>query len=324
VAFVRQWKQGDRVYRALVQSVWNRDLKRPEQVVLRWLGRTEISDTGEADSLSRSFRSAEENFLVETASCRRSLLVYGAWGVGKSFLAQRVTTQLREARVKALYFRWSTPAGVFIKGICEALGVVTERENQSGKPVRVPQAELLEAIGPALVEQQAVLLLDKAQQIPVAIRNWIEVWLEAGATILLFGTLPRKAEIYLKFPRWELRPLEPIQSEQLVRAAAEHYGLTVSRAQRRQLATIGNGNPQFLIRAVQEALLGTEHQMDQSEWIDGTPLVIGALALLLIARYLGQGWSDRNLIVMGGIASVLMRVLALWSRRLSRAESRIE
>ena len=318
MAFIRRWTQGDREYRALVKSVWNREKKRSEPIVLKWLGRSSVTVEAEKFSLSMSLREIEENFLLRATERRRSLLVHGEWGVGKTFLARRLALLIRESGSKAHYEPWSTPAGSFIKSLATAMEVPTETE--AGK--RRTQAEMCEEIGPELVHSKTILIIDKAHAIPTGVRNWIESWLESGAIIYLFATTPKRSDTWLKFPRWELGPLNAIASYKLVRAAATHYGVKVSEHRARELATISNGNPQFLIRGVLEDDIGADEVIDQTEWIDGTPLVVGMLAMLLIIRYLGQGTGDRNLVIMGGIASVLIRVMVLWTGRMSRRSTK--
>jgi|GEM_PF-5342269 len=102
MAFIRTFKQGGRQYRALVKSVWNKALQRSEQRIIKWLGRSQEEHN---IPLSRSFREREEKFLLGVLGRRRSLLMHGAWGVGKTFLVQRVCHLLNEQGHHAHYFR---------------------------------------------------------------------------------------------------------------------------------------------------------------------------------------------------------------------------
>lgn len=319
MAYIRTWRRAGREYRAICKSVWNRQKKRSEQQVIKWLGRSPDQESDQPFDLSMSLREDAEAFLFQAAQRRRSMLIHGEWGIGKSFLAKRLTLLLKDAGMNAHYEPWSSPAGPFIAAIADALDIDTCDDD--GK--RKTQAVILAECGPELVHSRTVLIIDKAHAIPATLRNAIEQWLENGATIFLFGTTPRRADTWLKFPRWELRPLDAIATAKLIGAASEHYQVKLSGDRARELATTTNGNPQYAIRAVLEHDIGTETPNDQTEWIDGTPLVIAALAGLIIIRYLGQGTGDRNLIVMGGIATVLIRILSLWFGRMSRKDSKI-
>jgi hypothetical protein len=323
MAFIRTIRQGKRTYRAIVRNIWDKTAKKHRQQVVKWLGRTGETVPAEDLPITMSCRSTEEKYLFSVLTRRRSLLVHGAWGVGKTFLAQRVCLLLKEGRYSAHFFRWATPQGQFIKDICEALGIPTEKDNGDGEMVRIPQAQLLQDIGLTLVEEQHILILDKAHSIPAQIRNHIEVWLEQGAVLLLVGTLPAKKELYLKFPRWELKPLDRTQSLKLVQAAARHYGVKLPYQQARELATKGNGNPQFLIRSVLDMDIQAEDDPDQAEWIDLSPLVMVGLCLLIALRFIGQGLSDRNLVIMGGMGAIAARVGYLVMARTNKKHSKI-
>lgn len=276
-------------------------------------------------SLEMTCRSNEEKYIFDILTKRQSLLLHGQWGVGKSFVAQRVTNLLQKAGHKAHYFRWSTPAGDFVKEICKALDLKTQNvDEETEKATRIPQAQLLNDIGAEIRGGQHIIILDQAHSIPVAIRNHIGVWLESGAVLLLVATLPKRSEIYLKFPRYELPPLDYQRSVKLVLAAVRHYDIKLTSNQVRELATHGNGNPQFLIRAVKEQNIGILADPDQNEWIDGTPIVLGLLALLMVLRVVGMGLSDRNLIVMGGLGTAAMRLTQITVVRMSSKRGRIE
>ncbi len=323
------------IYQALLRSVWDKEKKQPRQRVIRWLGRVDNKDTRfqmneagteteETISVTRSFRSKEEKFLIDVLKRKRSILLYGNWGVGKTFLAQRVAEQLKAEGVQPFYFRWSSPQGTFISAIADALNVETKAENDKGKPIKRNQNEVFDDIGEALAKGRKVLIVDKAQSIPVSLRNQFEVWLEQGATILLCATLPKRAELFLKFPRYELLPINRTDSAHLVRATANSYGLKLKSSTVNELVTLGNGNPQFLMRAVAENDIGSVSDPDQAEWIDGTPIVIGALCLLLLLRFIGRGMNDQNLVLMGGISMVILRLAMLTVSRVSKKRRIIE
>lgn len=324
MAFIRSYRQGRRVYRAVVKNTWDKRLKQPRQEVVKWLGRAGESTPEDDFHLGVSCRSAEEKFLVDALGRGRSLLMHGQWGVGKTFLCQRVCQLLRDSGHQAHYFRWTSPMGDFLKAICTALAIETEWiDEETEKAKRKTQAQLLEEIGGTLQEERHILIIDKAQDIPKGLRNHIELWLENGATLLLAATLPKRAELYLKFPRWELRPISLEQATKLVRAAGKHYKVKLAPQQVKELATHGNGNPQYLIRAVAELDLGHLVEPDQTEWIDGSPLVLGLLGGVMMLRYLALGLSDRNLMVLAGMGMGCAGVVRVMIARASKKRTKI-
>jgi hypothetical protein len=323
MAFIRTIRQGDRLYRAVVKNTWDKTLKKPRQKVVKWLGRAGESVLAEDLPITMSCRSKEEKYLFSVLAKRRSLLVHGQWGVGKTFLAQRMYRILNDAGHPAHYFRWTSPIGEFIKQICEALTIATQHIDDEGKTKRKTQAELLEEIGGTLHDDPQILIIDKAQDIPKGLRNHIEVWLENGACILLMATLPKKAEMYLKVPRWELKPLDQTQSLKLVLASSRHYSVKLKPYQARELATKGNGNPQFLIRSIAEIDIQAESDPDQAEWIDGSPIVLSLLGGLMMLRYLALGLSDRNLMVMAGMGIGMAAIARVMISRASKKRTKI-
>ncbi|MDQ4121732.1 MAG: hypothetical protein M3209_09830 [Acidobacteriota bacterium] len=231
---------------------------------------------------------------------------------------------MNESGFSAHLFRWTSPQGAFIADICNALTIETKEENENGRMVKRSQAALLEEIGKRLQDRKTVLIVDKAQSIPASLRNQFEVWLEQGATILLAATMPKRGELYLKFPRFELQPLDRVSSAALVRAAAENYGVKLKPSEISEIVTHANGNPQFLIRAVAEHDIGAKSDPDQMEWIDGTPLVIGCLCGLMLLRFIGRGLNDENLMLMGGVSLVVLRLAMLTIARVSRRRKVIQ
>jgi hypothetical protein len=287
-------------------------------------GRTAGMSAGkQIDAVEAPLRICEQKFLIDALSRRRSLLLYGQWGVGKTWLALRVQQQLCQEGLTARYFPWTSPVGDFVKAIAQALEIETTKTNLAGKEVRCTQAEILTAIGKQLIETGDILILDKAHSIPVTLRNYIEQWLEQGATIFLVATLPASKELYLKFPRWELKPLDYQSSYRLLLTAASQLGIKISQPELRQLATKGNGNPQFLIRSVVESDIHAESDPDQREWIDLSPVVLIGLCLTIVLRYAGQGMNDTNLIIMGGLATIAVRIGILMTGKISKQRARI-
>lgn len=275
------------------------------------------------DAVEGSLREYEQKFLLDALSRKRSLLLYGQWGVGKTWLALRVQRQLCESGLTAHYLPWTSPVGDCIKAIATALDIPTTKNNLADKEVRCTQAEILAAIGERLIETGDILILDKAHSIPVTLRNHIEQWLEQGATILLVATLPASKELYLKFPRWELKPLDYHSSYRLLLTTAAQLGIGIGQQELRQLATKGNGNPQFLLRSIVESDIQADSDPDQKEWIDLSPVVLIGLCLLIVLRYAGQGLNDTNLVIMGGLATIAVRIGWLLTKQLSRQKARI-
>lgn len=324
--FIRNFQTSAGTYQALVRSRWHKGKQQSRQSVVKWLGRVSSvvtwthNDAGECEQVEfGSFRQSETAFLCDALQRRRSLLLHGAWGVGKTYVAEQVAARLRGAGLRVCLVRSASPAGQFVAAMADALGLDLMTENDNGKPRKKPQADVLAEIGDALTtDEKTVLIVDKAQSIPVTLRNYFELWHERGATLLLCATLPRRAELFLKFTRYELKPLPQLAAKQFVSAACAVWRVSLTPSERAEVLAHGNGNPQFLLRGLYERELSLVSEPDQTEWIDGTPLVIAALVGLIALRYVGRGLGSEALMIAGGVAFAVLRLMRLTLRRGNR------
>jgi hypothetical protein len=269
-------------------------------------------------------RNNEKIFLCETLRRGQALLMFGDWGCGKTYLA----LQVRDAIAGSIYLPWASPVGDFVKALAGYLGVeATTLKGDVGKEkyVRKTQQELLVEIGAELEKTKPVLIIDKAQSIPVTLRNHVEQWIDRGVAILLVATLPQGRELYLKFPRWKLKPLSYWDSYRLVKEMAIARNVEIRHEQARAIASKGNGNPQLLLRAVNELSIDVETEVDAAtDWIDLTPVVLVFLCLLIVLRYIGQGTNNSNLMIMGGLAAIAVRIGIMLSGKISKSRPRIQ
>jgi len=78
-------------------------------------------------------------------------------------------------------------------------------------------------------------------------------------------------------------------------------GRELTPAEISALAERSGGNPLLARRAVREHLLGLEPSSpDHTEWIDGTPLLLAAVMVFSVLRYLGRGMHSTDLYLIGG------------------------
>ena len=265
-------------------------------------------------------RNSEKIFITETLMRGQALLMFGDWGVGKTHLA----LQIKDSIPNSIYLPWASPVGDFVKALAGYLSIDPTRQS-NGRDVRKTQQELLVEIGDELAKTKPVLIIDKAQSIPVTLRNHAEQWIDRSVPILLVATLPQGRELYLKFPRWKLKPLSYWDSYRLVKELAVQKGVELSNHQIRAIASKGNGNPQLLLRAVNEKSIDIETEVDAAtDWIDLTPVVLVMLCLLIVLRYIGQGVNNSNLVIMGGLAAVVARIGYMLSTKVSKKQSQIK
>jgi len=56
-------------------------------------------------------------------------------------------------------------------------------------------------------------------------------------------------------------------------------------------------------------------QLDHTQWIDGTPLILAGLLCFSVLRFIGRGMQSTDLYLIGGIVTVAIGIfrLLLWS-----------
>lgn len=77
-------------------------------------------------------------------------------------------------------------------------------------------------------------------------------------------------------------------------------------------------------RVVKEEYLGLDgHALDHTQWIDGTPFLIAALMCFMIMRFLGLGFNNTSLYLLGGIMTVAVGIVRIMIYSLPRQGGRL-
>jgi GTPase SAR1 family protein len=266
-----------------------------------------------------AYRSRKKNRIVAALLANSSLLVIGEPGSGKTFLANTVIEELQERGFTVAVPRIGTVKQILVD-IANDLGVDTE--TLEGKTMTTQQ--LQEAIAEWLSENTAFLSLDDVHRFPSSLRYWLEQLHLQGQPMLLLATYPPARDIFLKLPRIELEPLPDKHIREIMLDEAESLGIELSPGQMADLQQRTGGNPMLARRTVREEYLGLEgYALDHTQWIDGTPLLIGGLMGFMILRFLGLGFNNTSLYLIGGILSVAVGVVRLMIYSLPRQSGRL-
>lgn len=265
------------------------------------------------------YRSREKKRIVAALLANSSLLVVGEPGAGKSFLAQLITQAIRDQG-----FLVSAPSLGTVKqmllDMAEDLGV--DAETLEGKAMNTQQLQA--AIADFLVDNTAFLILDDAHRFPVSLRCWLEKLHQREIPLLLFATYPPARDIFLKLPRIELEPLSNHAIREIMEDEAMNLGIELTPGQFADLQQRTGGNPMLARRVVREEYLGLEgHALDHTQWIDGTPFLIAALMCFMIMRFLGLGFNNTSLYLLGGIMTVAVGIVRIMIYSLPRQGGRL-
>ncbi len=248
-----------------------------------------------------------------------SLLVVGEAGAGKTFLAERVIEELLDRGFPVAAPAIGTVKQMLLE-IAGDLGVDTE--TLEGKPMTGQQ--LQEAIAEWLQGNVAFLVMDNAHRFPVSLRCWLEKLHLQGQPILLLATYPPARDIFLKLPRIELEALPERAIREIMEEEAVSLGLQVTQGKLADWQQRAIGNPMLAKRVVKEEYLGLEgNNYDHTQWIDGTPLLIAVLMCFMILRFLGLGFNNTSLYLIGGILTVAVGMVRLMIYSLPRQSNRL-
>ena len=283
-------------------------------------GSTRHSLSARDSSDSRQiYRSKEFRRIVAALVANSSLLVVGEAGCGKTFLAQAVTAELITMNFTVAVTKPGTVKQI-LSEIAVQLGVDTE--NLEGKALST--MGLMKEIADWLLINTAFLICDNAHRFPVSLRCWLDQLHNQGQPILLLATYPPARDIFLKLPRIELEPMADKATRAIMLEAAAELNLELTPAQLASLQQRVGGNPMLAKRVVREEYLGLDgHALDHTQWIDGTPFLIAALMCFMIMRFLGLGFNNTSLYLLGGIMTVAVGIIRIMIYSLPRQGGRL-
>ncbi len=283
--------------------------------------------TGSGSDSIICYRSREKKRIAAALLANSSLLVIGEPGSGKTFLAQLITQEIRDQG-----FLVSSPGSGTAKqtfmAIADDLGIDTETIEGKAMTTQQLQEALLSHLrsknADFLLNNTAFLILDDAHRFPVSIRCWLEKLHEQGQPMLLLATYPPARDIFIKLPRIELEPLPNHAIREIMADEAINLGIELKPGQMADLQQRTGGNPMLARRVVREEYLGLDgHALDHTQWIDGTPFLIAALMCFMIMRFLGLGFNNTSLYLLGGIMTVAVGIVRIMIYSLPRQGGRL-
>lgn len=261
------------------------------------------------------YREEQKRRIVAILQANSSILVIGESGCGKTTLGKSVLLGVQEIGFIGALCEPAATTKQFLIKVANELGV--DIENLDGK--KLTTQELQEAIAEFLSETAAFLIFDDAHRYTVGIRYWLEKLYEQGQPMVLLANYSPKRDIFLKLPPIELFPLSDRQIREIMREEAVRINVELSNAQLARLQERCAGNPMLAKRVVNEEYQGLdEPSPDHTQWADVTPFIIGALMCTIMIRFIGLGFNNKTLYLVGGILTVLVAVIRLLLSSLPR------
>ena len=263
------------------------------------------------------YREKEKNLAVETLLGGHSILVVGKAGIGTSALLKFICHELAEKGAKLLKV-----APGSIKQILVSLALQLLLYEEDDKFPTSPR--LQREVAETLKYDRSIIVIDEANRLSIAVRSWLEELHENGQLFLL-GAKPALArDIFLKLPRMELKPLDYEFIRKIISETAEELQIELTPADIATLQERCGGNPMLARRVVREHQIGLKpNALDHTEWINGTPFLIGALICLTMIRFIGRGIGDTNLYIFGGMLAVVASLVRLFMFSLPKGSKRL-
>jgi len=250
----------------------------------------------------RSYRVAEQERIVAALKANEPILVVGAEGSGKSFLAEAVSSQLRAERYTVVALEPATQKQMLI-AIALALNVPTQ--NLDGKAILIEN--LKQAISEHLHEHTAFLIVDNAHKCSVKFRDWLKALKKQGVPLLLTATNPPKSDIFINLPRLELAPLPEHAIRELMKQEALSRGMKLKPYELVRLQEQTGGNPMLAKRVVQEERLELAPEAgDRHRYVDVTPLVLLVGMAFIVVRFPAIGINNPAIYILTVVLGIML------------------
>ena len=256
--------------------------------------------------------------IIASLKAAESVLVLGDTGSGKSHLAARVHRELQSQGYLSVLVPQDVPKNQIL-AITQLLGIPDT--NIEGGKMSLPQlqAEVLSR----LEEFSFFLLFDDAHRLTPLIRFWLERLHAQGQPMALFANSPPAEGIFLRLPRFTLKPLPGAAIKQIIKEQAQSLGLDLDDATLGRMMAWCGGSPLLAQRVVKEQYLEIEPEgPDHHQQLDITPFLVALLMLAGMVRIIGIGLNRVSLYIIGGLCLVLVGVVRYLVYRLPRNSRR--
>ncbi|NJN87531.1 MAG: hypothetical protein HC881_16005 [Leptolyngbyaceae cyanobacterium SL_7_1] len=202
--------------------------------------------------------------------------------------------------------------------IAEQLDVPTVSDDD--RPRALTAQQLRESLLKRLKEPETLLIADDAQRWSASLRYWLEDVLRGGGLMVLLAHSPQPKDIFVKLPILELKPLSDEEIRSLMVEEAIAHNAKLDPRELAELQQKAGNNPSLARRIVRETVLGiAELETSQHyQFVDGTPFLLAAVALVSVIRFVGLGLGDKALYVLGGVltlAAIALRAILYAANR---------
>jgi AAA domain len=264
----------------------------------------EITQLAQDGLVSMELRQDEIKQITSALLSAQSVLVVGEPGAGKSTVGLKVQEQLGLEGYDVAIASYSGAAKETLIAIADQLGCPIETQDE--KPKKLTAEQLRNELKQNICGNKTLLICDDAQRWSSSLRYWLEDVLRHGGLLLLLASSPPPKDIFTRMPVIPLPPLKDDEIRELMKAEAIAHSIRLTPQELADLQQRAGNNPSLAQRIVRETALGISEMQstDHYQYIDGTPFLIGGLALVGIVRFIGMGMGDKALYLIGGILTI--------------------
>jgi hypothetical protein len=198
----------------------------------------------------------------------------------------------------------------FLKSIAEQMDIDTTEEkfDKNGEVIGERQLTLDQLKSELLKNASSrwLLVLPDAKRLTVGVRYWLEDAIARGVKVCCFTNENPRRDIFINLIEIKLELPSDAAIRIVMAAEAQRQGLKLSEAQLAALQPLAGRNPNAARKVIQNEKLGIQQPRSQhSQYLDISPLILSALCMLGVLRFIGMGTGDRALYLVGGIAMMV-------------------
>jgi hypothetical protein len=257
--------------------------------------------------INRVEDSRDLNQICAVTRLGHSVLVLGEGEVNS--LAGRVAQHFEGERTVAIA-RYRGGQKPFFVDLARALEIPTSEPKFNAKGEEVGERQLTaEQLKEELLQNASedwLLLVPDAKSMTSGICYWLEDAIGAGVKVVGFSPSRLGRSVWLDMVEIELSLPTDAYIRLVMTSEAQRQGLKLSEAQLAELQPLAGRNPNAARKIIRNEALGIKQgKVNHSQYLDISPLVLAALCLLGILRFVGLGTGDRALYLVGGMAMML-------------------
>lgn len=226
----------------------------------------------------------------------------GEAGAGKIQFAQALFNRFAgECDCAIATYKGSGKA--FFCSIASQLDIPTE-DPETEKPLTMDRLKEEIALN---ASDSWLLIFPEAKRLTTGIRYWLEDLMAAGVRVACFAVINPNRDIFLEMLEFELELPGDRAIREVMRSEAQRQGLAISESRLAELHPLAGRNPLLARKVIRREKLGLnpDRIVEHQQYLDISPLVMAALAMLAIVRFIGMGTGNKSLYIVGGIAMMV-------------------